>query len=86
MVYLEKKLNTLVKLKNSVGASFLNTPKTLTFTIVDDEGHSGYFSNNDEDVSIELEGNIIFFKVSEVSVDGRIFRDSQSFINYIYGL
>ena len=69
MVYLEKKLNTLVKKNDSEGSSFLNFPRTLTFTIVDEEGHSGYFSNNPEDVSIELEENIIFFKVKDTIID-----------------
>ena len=71
MVYLEKKLNTLVKSVDTEGTSFLDVPRTLTFTIVDDEGRSGYFTNNSEDVSIELEGNIIFFKV-HISFKGHI--------------
>jgi hypothetical protein len=86
MVYLEKKLNTLVKKNNSEGSSFLNVPRTLTFTIVDEEGHSGYFSNNPEDVSIELEENIIFFKVKDTIIDNIEFLDAQTMINYIYDL
>ena len=86
MVKLKKQTNTLVKIEGSDGTSFLDIPRTLTFTIVDEDGHSGYFSNNPEDVSIELEGNIIFFKISDVSVDGLNFLDAQSFINYIYDL
>lgn len=77
MVYLEKKLNTLVKSADSEGSSFLDVPRTLTFTIVDDEGRSGYFSNNPEDVSFELDKNIIFFKVSDVTVDGIVFREDR---------
>jgi hypothetical protein len=86
MVYLEKKLNTLVKSVGSEGSSFLNVPRTLTFTIVDEEGHSGYFSNNPEDVSIELEENIIFFKVKDTIIDNIEFLDAQTMINYIYDL
>lgn len=86
MVYLEKKLNTLVKKNDSEGSSFLNVPRTLTFTIVDEEGHSGYFSNNPEDVSIELEKNIIFFKVKDTIIDNIEFLDAQTMINYIYDL
>jgi hypothetical protein len=86
MVYLEKKLNTLVKKNDSEGSSFLNVPRTLTFTIVDEEGHSGYFSNNPEDVSIELEENIIFFKVKDTIIDNIEFLDAQTMINYIYDL
>jgi len=86
MVYLEKKLNTLVKSVGSDGASFLDVPRTLTFTIVDEEGHSGYFSNNPEDVSIELEENIIFFKVKDTIIDNIEFLDAQTMINYIYDL
>ena len=86
MVYLEKKLNTLVKSVGTEGASFLDVPRTLTFTIVDDEGRSGYFTNNSEDVSIELEGNIIFFKVRETIIDNIKFVDAKSMINYIYDL
>jgi hypothetical protein len=86
MVYLEKKLNTLVKKNDSEGSSFLNVPRTLTFTIVDEEGHSGYFSNNPEDVSIELEENIIFLKVKDTIIDNIEFLDAQTMINYIYDL
>lgn len=86
MVYLEKKLNTLVKSVGSDGASFLDIPRTLTFTIVDEEGHSGYFSNNSEDVSIELEENIIFFKVKDTLIDNIEFADARSMIKYIYDL
>lgn len=86
MVYLEKKLNTLVKKNDSEGSSFLNVPRTLTFTIIDEEGHSGYFSNNPEDVSIELEENIIFFKVKDTIIDNIEFLDAQTMINYIYDL
>lgn len=86
MVYLEKKLNTLVKSVDTEGTSFLDVPRTLTFTIVDDEGRSGYFTNNSEDVSIELEGNIIFFKVRETIIDNIKFVDAKSMINYIYDL
>ena len=86
MVYLQKKLNTLVKIEGSDGSSFLDVPRTLTFTIVDEEGHSGYFSNNQEDVSIELEENIIFFKVKYTIIDNIEFVDAKSMINYIYDL
>jgi hypothetical protein len=86
MVYLQKKLNTLVKIEGSDGSSFLDVPRTLTFTIVDEEGHSGYFSNNPEDVSIELEENIIFFKVKYTIIDNIEFVDAKSMINYIYDL
>ena len=80
MVYLEKKLNTLVKSADSEGSS------SLTFTIVDDEGHSGYFSNNPEDVSFELDENIIFFKVKDTMIDKIEFVDAQSMIKYVYDL
>lgn len=86
MVYLQKKLNTLVKVVGSDGSSFLDVPRTLTFTIVDEEGHSGYFSNNPEDISIELEENIIFFKVKDTMIDNIEFVDSETMINYIYDL
>ena len=86
MVYLQKKLNTLVKIEGSDGSSFLDVPRTLTFTIVDEEGHSGYFSNNPEDVSIELEENIIFFKVKDTIIDNIEFLDAKTMINYIYDL
>jgi hypothetical protein len=86
MVYLQKKLNTLVKVEGSDGSSFLDVPRTLTFTIVNEEGHSGYFSNNPEDVSIELEENIIFFKVKYTIIDNIEFVDAKSMINYIYDL
>ena len=86
MIHLEKNRNTLVKKNNSDGSSFLDIPRTLTFLIEDENGQSGYFTNNDEDVSIELDGNIIFFKVREVTVDNISFLVAQDFINYVYGL
>jgi len=86
MVHLEKIGNKLVKKKNSEGNSFLNIPRTLTFLNEDENGQSGYFTNNDEDVSIELDGNIIFFKVREVTIDNISFLVAQDFINYVYEL
>jgi hypothetical protein len=86
MVHLEKNKNTLVKKNGSEGSSFLDIPRTLTFLVEDENGQSGYFTNNDEDVSIELDGNIIFFKVREVTVDNISFLVAQDFINYVYGL
>ena len=86
MIHLEKNRNTLVKKNDSEGSSFLNIPRTLTFLNEDENGQSGYFTNNDEDVSIELDGNIIFFKVREVTVDNISFLVAQDFINYVYGL
>jgi hypothetical protein len=86
MVHLEKIGNKLVKKKNSEGNSFLNIPRTLTFLNEDENGQSGYFTNNDEDVSIELDGNIIFFKVRKVTVDNISFLVAQDFINYVYDL
>ena len=86
MIHLEKKANTLVKKINSEGSSFLDIPRTLTFLIEDENGQKGYFTNNDEDVSIELDGNIIFFKVSDVTIDNISFSVSGDFINYVYDL
>jgi hypothetical protein len=86
MIHLEKIGNKLVKKKNSEGNSFLNIPRTLTFLNEDENGQSGYFTNNDEDVSIELDGNIIFFKVREVTIDNISFLVAQDFINYVYEL
>jgi hypothetical protein len=86
MVHLEKIGNKLVKKKNSEGNSFLNIPRTLTFLNEDENGQSGYFTNNDEDVSIELDGNIIFFKVRKVTVNNISFLVAQDFINYVYDL
>jgi hypothetical protein len=86
MIHLEKKANTLVKKINSEGSSFLDIPRTLTFLIEDENGQKGYFTNNDEDVSIELDGNIIFFKVRDVTIVNISFLVSRDFINYVYDL
>jgi hypothetical protein len=86
MIHLEKKGNTLVKKINSEGSSFLDIPRTLTFSIEGENGQKGYFTNNDEDVSIELDGNIIFFKVKDVTIDSILFLVPQDFINYVYDL
>ena len=86
MIHLEKKENTLVKKIDSEGSSFLDIPRTLTYLNEDENGQKGYFTNNDEDVSIELDGNIIFFKVRDVTIDSISFLVSQDFINYIYDL
>ena len=87
MIQLEKKRNTLVKkIDSEEGSSFLDIPRTLTFLIEDENGQKGYFTNNDEDVSIELDGNIIFFKVRGVTIDNISFLVAQDFINYVYDL
>ena len=87
MIQLEKKRNTLVKkIDSEEGSSFLDIPRTLTFLIEDENGQKGYFTNNDEDVSIELDGNIIFFKVRDTIIDNIEFVDAKSMINYIYDL
>jgi hypothetical protein len=87
MIQLEKKRNTLVKkIDSEEGSSFLDIPRTLTFLIEDENGQKGYFTNNDEDVSIELDGNIIFFKVRYVTINNISFLVSQDFINYVYDL
>ena len=86
MIHLEKKRNTLVKKNDSEGSSFLDISRTLTFLNEDENGKKGYFTNNDEDVSIELDGNIIFFKVRGVTIDNISFLVAQDFINYVYDL
>jgi len=86
MIHLEKNRNTLDKKNDSERSSFLNIPRTITFLNEDENGQSGYFTNNDEDVSIELDGNIIFFKVREVTIDNISFLVAQDFINYVYDL
>ena len=87
MIQLEKKRNTLVKkIDSEEGSSFLDIPRTLTFLIEDENGQKGYFTNNDEDVSIELDGNIIFFKVRDITIDNISFLVAQDFINYVYDL
>lgn len=86
MIHLEKNRNTLVKKNDSEASSFLDIPRTLTFLNEDENGQKGYFTNNDEDVSIELDGNIIFFKVKDVTINNISFLVSQDFINYIYDL
>ena len=86
MIHLEKKGNTLVKKIDSEGSSFLDIPRTLTFLMEDENGQKGYFTNNDEDVSIELDGNIIFFKVRDTTINRISFLVPQDFINYVYDL
>ena len=87
MIQLEKKRNTLVKkIDSEEGSAFLDIPRTLTFLNEDENGQKGYFTNNDEDVSIELDGNIIFFKVRDVTIDNISFLVAQDFINYVYDL
>ena len=87
MIQLEKKRNTLVKkIDSEEGSSFLDIPRTLTFLMEDENGQKGYFTNNEEDVSIELDGNIIFFKVRDITIDNISFLVAQDFINYVYDL
>ena len=84
MVYLEKIKNTLVKKIGSEGNTFLDEPRELTFTYTDEEGNKGYFSYNPYELSIELQENIIFFKLDETNIDGIIFETINDLINYIY--
>ena len=84
MIYLEKIKNTLVKKIGSEGNSFLDVPRELTFTYTDEEGNKGYFSYNPFELSIELEENIIFFKLDKTNIDGNIFNSINDLVNYIY--
>jgi hypothetical protein len=84
MIYLEKIKNTLVKKIGSEGNSFLDVPRELTFTYTDEEGNKGYFSYNPFELSIELEENIIFFKLDETNIDSNIFNSINDLVNYIY--
>jgi hypothetical protein len=84
MIYLEKIKNTLVKKIGSEGNSFLDVPRELTFIYTDEEGNKGYFSYNPFELSIELEENIIFFKLDETNIDGNIFNSINDLVNYIY--
>jgi hypothetical protein len=85
MVYLEKIKNTLVKKIGSDGNTFLDVPRELTFTYIDENGNRGYFSYNQYEISIELEENIIFFKLDDVSIDNIVFNTINDMVNYIYG-
>ena len=84
MIYLEKIKNTLVKKIGSEGNSFLDVPRELTFTYTDEEGNKGYFSYNPFELSIEIEENIIFFKLDKTNIDGNIFNSINDLVNYIY--
>jgi len=84
MIYLEKIQNRLVKKEGSEGNSFLDVPRELTFTYTDEEGNKGYFSYNPFEISIELEENIIFFKLQDVNIDNRTFDTISDLVNYIY--
>jgi hypothetical protein len=84
MIYLEKIQNRLLKKEGSEGNTFLDVPRELTFTYVDEEGNKGYFSYNPFEISIELEENIIFFKLQDVNIDNRTFDTISDLVNYIY--
>ena len=84
MIYLEKIKNTLVKKIGSEGNSCLDVPRELTFTYTDEEGNKGYFSYNPFELSIELNENIIFFKLDETNIDDNTFNSINDLVNYIY--
>ena len=84
MIYLEKIENTLVKKNGSEGNSFLDIPRELTFTYTDEEGNRGFFSYNPFELSIELQENIIFFKLDEINIDDKTFNTVEDLITYIY--
>jgi hypothetical protein len=84
MIYLEKIENTLVKKIGSEGNSFLDIPRELTFTYTDEEGNRGFFSYNPFELSIELQENIIFFKLDEINIDDKTFNTVEDLITYIY--
>ena len=84
MIYLEKIKNTLVKKNGSEGNSFLDVPRELTFTYTDEEGNRGFFSYNPFELSIELQENIIFFKLDEINIDDKTFNTVEDLITYIY--
>jgi len=84
MIYLEKLENTLVKKNGSEGNSFLDIPRELTFTYTDEEGNRGFFSYNPFELSIELQENIIFFKLDEINIDDKTFNTVEDLVTYIY--
>lgn len=84
MIYLEKIENTLVKKNGSEGNSFLDVPRELTFTYTDEEGNRGFFSYNPFELSIELQENIIFFKLDEINIDDKTFNTVEDLVTYIY--
>ena len=84
MIYLEKIKNTLVKKIGSEGNSFLDIPRELTFTYTDEEGNRGFFSYNPFELSIELQENIIFFKLDEINIDDKTFNTVEDLVTYIY--
>ncbi len=84
MIYLEKIENTLVKKNGSEGNSFLDIPRELTFTYTDEEGNRGFFSYNPFELSIELQENIIFFKLDEINIDDKTFNTVEDLVTYIY--
>jgi hypothetical protein len=84
MVYLTKIGDKLVKQRESEGISFLDIPRRLTFTHEDEFGNKGFFSYNPYELSIELDENIIFFKLNELSIDNLTFETINELTNYIY--
>ena len=84
MIYWEKIENTLVKKNGSEGNSFLDIPRELTFTYTDEEGNRGFFSYNPFELSIELQENIIFFKLDEINIDDKTFNTVEDLVTYIY--
>ena len=62
--------------KDNLGRNALN--------LADEEGNKGYFSYNPFELSIELNENIIFFKLDETNIDDNTFNSINDLVNYIY--
>jgi hypothetical protein len=84
MVYLIKIENKLVKKQESEGILFLDIPRELTFTHEDEFGNRGFFSYNPYELSIELDKNIIFFTLDNISIDNLTFNTINELTNYLY--
>ena len=90
MLELLKIENWLIKKPNTEGNTFLDTERHFTnvlFTelINDISLPTGLpYQKLGNDVSVELDQNIVFLVLSDITVDGIIFNNNDEFINYVF--
>lgn len=90
MLELLKIQNGLIKKPNTEGNYFLDEARYFTnelFTeIINDIDVPTRlpYQKIGHDILVELDGNIVIFIITDVSVDDLIFNNSDEFINYVF--
>jgi hypothetical protein len=82
MIKLTKINNGLINQNIGEGNVFLDTNRFFTSTQF--ETGLSYFLFNDKDILLELDNNVLFFELKNLSIDEQIFENHNELINYLF--